>query len=80
MLTLDPKDPLHKQQIKASIVDAIAKDFVAIERGEIVEAVDGEYERLLAKAAIFGHVPSLANGAARRLLHSHHPHQDVTVH
>jgi hypothetical protein len=69
MHSLDPKNPTHKQQIKAGIVEAIARDFAEIERSEIVATVEREYERLLAGAAIFAHVPSLANGAARRLLH-----------
>jgi hypothetical protein len=72
MNALDPKNPMHKSQIKASLVDAIAKDLADIDRDEIVRKVESEYERLLAGALIVAHIPSLTNGSVRRSIR-HHP-------
>ncbi len=71
MKPLDPKNPLHKQQIKASIVDAIANEYADADRGEIVRDVEAEYERLLAGAQIVTHIPSLTAGTVRRQIHHH---------
>ena len=64
--TLDPSDPLKKNQIKASITDAIVKDVVGSNRIEIAQKVEDEYERLLIGAVIFAHIPSLTAGSVRR--------------
>jgi hypothetical protein len=63
---LDPSDPLKKNQIKASITDAIAKEAVGSNRNEIAQKVEDEYERLLIGAVIFTHIPSLTAGSVRR--------------
>jgi hypothetical protein len=63
---LDPQNPLHQKQIKASIVDAIAKEVIGSSRDEIAQKVEAEYERLLIGASIFAHIPSLTAGLVRR--------------
>jgi hypothetical protein len=63
---LDPGDPVNKEQIKASITDAIAKQVVGVSREEIALRVDVEYEKLLGHASILTHIPSLAAGSVRR--------------
>lgn len=68
MKTLDPGDPVNKEQIKASITDAIAKQMAGFSREEIALRVDVEYERLLGHASILTHIPSLAAGSVRREL------------
>jgi hypothetical protein len=66
MTTLDPRDPVSKKQIKGSIADAIAREIDGSSRSDIVERVDKEYERLLAGAVVFSHIPSLTAGLVRR--------------
>ena len=68
---LDPQNPLHKKQIKASIVDAIAKGVLGSSRDEIAQNVEVEYERLLIGASIFAHIPSLTAGLVRRGIRRH---------
>lgn len=63
---LDPGNPANKNQIKASITDAIAKYVVGLSRDEIALRVDDEYERLLSRASVFTHIPSLTAGSVRR--------------
>jgi len=73
---LDPRDPLQKKRFKASITDAIAKEIDGSDRIDIATRVDDLYERLLLKAVIFEHIPSLTAGMVRRdvsaLKASHH--------
>jgi len=64
--SLDPRDPLQKKQFKASITDAIAKEIDGSNRIDIATRVDDCYERLLLKAVIFEHIPSLTAGMVRR--------------
>jgi hypothetical protein len=66
MEALDPGDPLQKAQFKASITDAIAKEFHGSDRIDIATRVDHLYERLLLKAVVFEHIPSLTAGRVRR--------------
>ena len=71
MRTLDPgnlvpRKPVNKQEIKASITDAIARQVVGSNREEIALRVEETYERILRGAAISVHVPSLTAGAVRR--------------
>ncbi|MDR3470964.1 MAG: hypothetical protein P4M09_04650 [Devosia sp.] len=66
MKTLDPREPATKKAIKASITEAILREIVGSNRGEVARSVEREYERLLAGAAIFVHIPSLTAGVARR--------------
>jgi hypothetical protein len=66
MKALDPRDPLQKKQFKASITDAIAKEVDGSDRIDIATRVDDLYERLLRKAVIFEHIPSLTAGMVRR--------------
>lgn len=68
MKTLDPGDPVNRVQIKASITDAIAKQVLGFSREEIALRVDDEYERLLDRASILTHIPSLTAGSVRRAL------------
>jgi hypothetical protein len=63
---LDPRDPLQKKQIKASIADTIAREIGGSDPIDIAARVDGIYERLLLKAVIFEHIPSLTAGMVRR--------------
>lgn len=63
---LDPRDPLQKKQFKASITDVIAKEIDGSDRTDIATRVDDLYERLLLKAVIFEHIPSLTAGKVRR--------------
>jgi hypothetical protein len=62
----DPRDPLQKKQFKASITDAIAKEIDGSDRIDIATRVDDLYERLLLKAVVFAHIPSLTAGMVRR--------------
>jgi hypothetical protein len=64
--TLDPGNPVNKQQIKASITAAIAKEVTGSSRDEIALRVEEEYERLLQSASILTHIPSLTAGLVRR--------------
>jgi hypothetical protein len=66
MDALDPRDPLQKRQFKASITDAIAKEIDGSDRIDIAARVDDLYERLLLKAVVFAHIPSLTAGMVRR--------------
>ena len=66
MNAVDPRDPLQKKQFKASITDAIAKEIDGSDRIDIATRVDDLYERLLLKAVIFAHIPSLTAGMVRR--------------
>jgi len=58
--------PLNKQQIKASITDAIARDIAGADRDEIAQRVDAQYERLVVGAAVLTMIPSLTVGIVRR--------------
>ena len=71
MRTLDPGNlvpgkPVNKQEIKASITNAIARQVVGSNREEIARRVEETYERILRGAAVSVHVPSLTEGAVRR--------------
>jgi hypothetical protein len=66
MKGLDPGNSVNKEQIKASITDAIAKQVAGSDRDEIAQRVEEEYERLLLGASIIAHVPSLTAGSVRR--------------
>ena len=66
MNALDPRDPLQKKQFKASITEAIAKEIDGSDRIDIATRVEDIYERLLLKAVIFSHIPSLTVGMVRR--------------
>jgi hypothetical protein len=66
MNALDPRDPLQKKQLKASITDAIAKEIEGADRIDVAARVDDLYERLLLKAVVFAHIPSLTAGMVRR--------------
>jgi len=66
MNALDPRDPLQKKQLKASITDAIAKEIDGSDRIDIATRVEDLYERLLLKAVVFAHIPSLTAGMVRR--------------
>ena len=71
MRTLDPGNlvpgkTVNKQEIKASITDAIARQVVGSNREEIARRVEETYERILRGAALSVHVPSLTEGAVRR--------------
>jgi hypothetical protein len=66
MNPIDPRDPLQKKQFKASITDAIAKEIDGSDRTDIAARVEELYERLLLKAVICTHIPSLTAGAVRR--------------
>jgi hypothetical protein len=63
---LDAGDPANKQQIKASITDAIAKQVTGSDRDEIARRVEIQYERLLVGAAVMTMIPSLTAGYVRR--------------
>jgi hypothetical protein len=63
---MDASDPVHKQHIKASITDAIAKQVVGSDREEIARRVEAQYERLLVSAAVMTMIPSLTAGNVRR--------------
>jgi hypothetical protein len=64
MQTVDPVK--SKNQIKASIANAIAKLVTGANRDEIALRVEETYERLLNGAAVFAHIPSLTAGSVRR--------------
>ena len=64
--TMDPRDPLTKVQIKASITDAIFKEVVGANRVDIAQRVEDQYERLLLGASVFSLIPSLTAGFVRR--------------
>ena len=66
MNALDPRDPLQKKQLKASITEAIAKEIDGSDRVDIAARVEELYERLLLKAVVFTHIPSLTAGMVRR--------------
>jgi len=66
MNALDPRDPLQKRRLKASITDAIAKEIDGPDRIDIAARVEETYERLLLKAVVFAHIPSLTAGMVRR--------------
>ncbi len=66
MNTVDPRDPLQKKKFKASITDAIAKEIDGSDRNDIATRVEDLYERLLLKAVVFAHIPSLTAGMVRR--------------
>ncbi len=68
MKFLDPKNPLHKSQIKAQITATLAGEFSSADRDRIAREVEREYERLLVGARIFSHIPSLTAGSVRRLI------------
>jgi hypothetical protein len=63
---LDARDPANKQQIKASITDAIANQLTGADRAEIARRVEAQYERLLAGASVLTMIPSLTAGYVRR--------------
>jgi hypothetical protein len=63
---LDARDPANKQQIKASITDAIAKQLIGSDREEIARRVEAQYERLLGSASVLTMIPSLTAGYVRR--------------
>jgi hypothetical protein len=63
---LDARDPANKQQIKASITEAIAKQLIGSDRDEIARRVEAQYERLLAGASVHTMIPSLTAGYVRR--------------
>ncbi len=63
---MDAGDPVSKQQIKASITDAIAKEIIGSDREEIARRVEAQYERLLVGAAVKTMIPSLTAGNVRR--------------
>jgi hypothetical protein len=71
MNALDPRDPLQKKKLKASITDAIANEIVGSNRIEIAARVGDLYERLLLKAVVFAHIPSLTAGMVRREMMAH---------
>jgi hypothetical protein len=64
MQTIDPVN--NKEQIKASITNAITKLVTGSNRDEVALRVEETYERLLIDAAVFAHVPSLTAGSVRR--------------
>ena len=66
MDALDPRNPLQKKQLKASITDAIAKEIDGSDRADVAERVEKMYERLLLNAVVFAHIPSLTAGMVRR--------------
>jgi hypothetical protein len=66
VLSVDPKNPDNKMQIKKSITDAIAQQVTGSNREEIALRVEETYERILIGAAISAHVPSLTAGSVRR--------------
>ena len=68
MKIFDPGDPIDKIEVKASITEAIAKQVVGSNREDIARKVDVEYERLLARAVVNTHIPSLTAGTVRREL------------
>jgi hypothetical protein len=63
---LDARDPANKQQIKASITDAIANQLSGCDREEVARRVEAQYERLLAGASVLTMIPSLTAGCVRR--------------
>jgi hypothetical protein len=63
---LDARDPANKQQIKASITDAIANQLTGADRAEIARRVEAQYERLLGSASVLTMIPSLTAGYVRR--------------
>ena len=63
---MDASDPANKQQIKASITDAIANQVIGSDRAEIARRVEAQYERLLVGAAVLTMIPSLTAGFVRR--------------
>ena len=63
---LDARDPANKQQIKASITDAIANQLTGSDRAEIARRVEAQYERLLGSASVLTMIPSLTAGYVRR--------------
>jgi hypothetical protein len=63
---LDPRNPLSKKDIKASITDAITKEVAGSNRDDVAQRVEVEYEKLLVAAHIFTHIPSLTAGRVRR--------------
>ena len=63
---LDARDPANKQQIKASITDAIANQLTGADRAEIARRVEAQYERLLGSASVLTVIPSLTAGYVRR--------------
>jgi hypothetical protein len=71
MNALDPRDPLQKKRFKASITDAIAKEIDGSDRIDIATRVEDLYERLLLKAVVFTHIPSLTAGMVRRDVMTH---------
>ena len=71
MNALDPRDPRQKKQFKASITDAIAKEIDGSDRIDIAARVEDLYERLLLKAVVFTHIPSLTAGMVRRDVMAH---------
>jgi hypothetical protein len=71
MNALDPRDPLQKKRFKASITDAIAKEIDGSDRIDIATRVENLYERLLLKAVVFTHIPSLTAGMVRRDVMTH---------
>ena len=72
MNAVDPRDPLQKKQLKASITEAIAKEIDGSDRVDIATKVDALYERLLLKAVVFAHIPSLTAGIVRRDVMAQH--------
>jgi len=69
MQTIDAVN--NKNQIKASISNAIAKLVTGSNRDEIALRVEETYERLLIGATVFAHVPSLTAGSVRREVIAH---------
>jgi hypothetical protein len=63
---VDPRAPLTKKQIKASIAGAIAKEVAGSDGSEIAQRVEDVYERLLVGAVVFAHIPSLTAGLVKR--------------
>jgi hypothetical protein len=71
MNALDPRDPFQKVKLKAEITDSIAKEIDGSDRVDIAARVEDLYERLLLKAVVFAHIPSLTAGAVRREVMAH---------
>ena len=79
MKALDPGNPLNKEQIKASITDAIAKEVAGSDPDEIAQKVEIEYERLLVGAVVFAHIPSLTAGSVRRQITANNMHRALAA-
>jgi hypothetical protein len=65
MKSADPRDPIAKARIKASIAAAIVDEVGGSSLADVVERVEKEYERLLVGASILTHIPALTGGRVR---------------